>query len=205
MNIKLSAEISHSVSFLDVLVSNIDKHLQTSVFHKPSHEPYFLPFNSTHAMFIKRNIPYGAIIRAIRYSSDMVSFNKEETHITLALLLNGYPLKVIQQQYRRAFSDMNCTWPDRYNYQTVRQTFLSYFFSKEKKKRKEINFDTDLIFHFTYCKGMETFAACFHQKWEELFSDFALSSIKPIVGFRNCDSLQQRLVKKKPPKAQISV
>ena len=206
MNIKLSAEISHSVSFLDVSIDNIDGHLQTSVFHKPSHEPYFLPFDSTHALFIKRNIPYGAIIRAIRYSSDVVSFNKEETHITLALLLNRYPLKVIQQQFRKAFVDMDCIWPDRYNYQTVRQRFLSYFFSKEeKKKKKEINFDTDLIFHFTYCKGMETFAACFHQKWEEFFSHFALSSVRPIVGFRNCDSLQQRLVKKKPSRTQISI
>ena len=205
VNIKLSAEISHSVSFLDVTVNNIDGRLHTSVYHKPSHEPYFLPFDSTHALFIKRNIPYGAIIRAIRYSSDIVSFHKEETHITLALLLNGYPLAMIQQQYEKAFSDMKCTWPDRYNFQMIRETFLSYFFSKEKKKRKEINFDTDLIFHFTYCKGMQTFAACFHQKWEEFFSHFALSNIKPIVGFRNCDSLQQRLVKKKPPKAQISV
>ena len=205
VNIKLSAEISHSVSFLDVAVNNIDGRLHTSVFHKPSHEPYFLPFDGTHALFIKRNIPYGAIIRAVRYSSDIVSFHKEETHITLALLLNEYPLAMIQQQYEKAFSDVKCTWPDRYNFQTIRETFLADFFSKEKKKRKEINFDTDLIFHFTHCKGMQAFAACFYQKWEQFFSHFALSNIKPIVGFRNCDSLQQRLVKKKPPKAQISV
>lgn len=203
-NIKLSAEISHSVNFLDVSIENIEGHLKTSVFHKPSHEPYFLPYESAHAMFIKRNIPHGAIIRAIRYSSDIISFCREEAHITHALLLNGYPLKVIQKQYEKAFKDMNCTWPDKYNYQAIRQLFLSHFFSKEKKKRREINFDTDLIFHFSYCKGMETFAAQFHKKWEELFSLLALSSINPIVGFRNCDSLQQRLVKKKPPKALIS-
>ncbi len=205
VNIKLSAEISHSVNFLDVSIENIDGHLKTSVFHKPSHEPYFLPFDSAHAMFIKRNIPYGAIIRAIRYSSDIVSFSKEETHITLALLLNGYPLKVIQGQYEKAFSDMKCTWPDKYTYQTVRELFLTHFFSKKKKIRREINFDKDLIFHFSYCKGMETFAVQFHKKWEELFSHLALSSITPIIGFRNCDSLQQRLVKKKPPKTLISL
>lgn len=204
-NIKLSAEISQSVNFLDVLIKNIDGHLSTSVYHKPSHEPYFLPFDSTHAMFMKKNIPYGAIIRAIRYSSDIVSFSKEETHITMALLLNGYPLKVIQEQFSKAFTDMNCTWPDKYNYQTIRQKFLAYFFSKEKKKRKEIDLDTEMIFHFSYCKGMETFAAMFHKRWEEFFSHIALSNIKPIVGFRNCESLQQRLVKKKPAKDLITI
>ena len=205
-NIKLTADISHAVNFLDVSIRNIDGHLNTSVFHKPSHEPYFLPFESTHAMFIKKNIPYGAIIRAIRYSSDAISFSREETHITMALLLNGYPLKVIRTQYEKAFTDMNCAWPNRYNYQAVRQLSLSNFFSLDKgKKKRKIDFDADLIFHFSYCKGMETFAARFHQKWDELFNHFALCSISPIVGFRNCDSLQQRLVKKKPPKALISI
>lgn len=203
-NIKLSAEISHSVNFLDVAVENIDGQLKTSVFHKPSHEPYFLPFDSTHAKFIKRNIPYGAIIRAIRYSSNIVSFNREETHITMALLLNGYPLKVIQEQYQKAFTDMKCTWPDKYNYKIIRQLFLTHFFSKKRKKLREIEFDTDLIFHFSYCKGMETFAAQFHKIWDELFSHCALSSIRPIIGYRNCDSLQQKLVKKKPPKRLIT-
>lgn len=205
INIKLSAEISHKVSFLDVFIENNNGSLKTSVYHKPSHEPYFLPFQSTHVMFIKRNIPYGAIIRAIRYSSDIVSFSKEETHITMALLLNGYPLKVIRRQFEKAFTDMKCTWPDKYNYQKIRQVFLEHFFSKKKKETREIDFDKELIFHFSYCKGMELFAAHFHQKWDELFSYFSLSSIRPIIGFRNCDSLQQKLVKKKPPKALISV
>lgn len=204
-NIKLSAEISQSVNFLDLSVENLDGYLKTSVFHKPSHEPYFLPFDSAHAMFIKRNIPYGAIIRAMRYSSDIISFNKEETYITMALLLNGYPLNIIQRQFQKAFTDMNCTWPDEYSYQTIRKTFLAHFHAKKEKKTKKIEFDRNLILHFSYCKGMETFAAQFHKLWNELFRHFALSNINPIIGYRNCDSLQQRLVKKKPPKRMITI
>ncbi|CAF1549133.1 unnamed protein product [Adineta ricciae] len=205
-NIKLTADISQSVNFLDVAIANLNGVLQTSVFHKPSHEPYFLPYDSTHAMFIKRNIPKAAIIRAIRYSSELMEFSKEETHITVSLLLNGYPLRTIQRQYEIAFNEMKCAWPNIDNYREIRHIFLAHFFEKDNKiHEKEINFDIEMIFHFSYCHGMEKFAASFHEKWNEILGQFAITNIKPIVGFRNCESLQQKLVKKKPSKALITV
>jgi hypothetical protein len=208
MNIKLTPEIGSVVNFLDVSISNRNGRLHTLVYHKPSHEPYFLPFDSAHAMFIKKNIPYEAIIRAVRYSSDLISFKKEESYITLALLLNGYTLKFIQEQYYRAMCDMNCSWPNRYNYNSIRNLFLRHYFfnlrKTEKKKKKKIDFDTHIMIHFSYCKGMEKFVPIFHQIWDEIFGFLAISGIKPMVGFRNCDSLQKKLVKKKPEKAFLA-
>ncbi len=44
----------------------------SEIFHKPAHEPYFLPFTSIHAEHIKNSIPFVAPVRAIRYCSTYV-------------------------------------------------------------------------------------------------------------------------------------
>ena len=43
-NIELSATSGSSADFLDLHVENKDDQLFTTVYHKPSYEPYFLPF-----------------------------------------------------------------------------------------------------------------------------------------------------------------
>ncbi|CAF5217507.1 unnamed protein product, partial [Rotaria magnacalcarata] len=47
-NIKLIAQVGHSSNFLDLYVENMNGHLFTKVYRKPSYEPYYLPFNSIH-------------------------------------------------------------------------------------------------------------------------------------------------------------
>ncbi|CAF2801730.1 unnamed protein product [Rotaria sp. Silwood2] len=56
-NIKLSANIGSSTNFLDLYMENKDGQLFTSVYQKPSYEPYYLPFNSIHPLHMKKNIP----------------------------------------------------------------------------------------------------------------------------------------------------
>jgi hypothetical protein len=104
-NIKLTAEISSTANFLDLHVENQDGLLQTSVFRKPSYEPYFLPFDSVHPMHIKRNIPYVALVRAIRYSSTFEAYINERESIRMALLLNKYTGDFIDRQFERVFSN----------------------------------------------------------------------------------------------------
>ncbi|CAF5048907.1 unnamed protein product, partial [Rotaria magnacalcarata] len=57
-NIKLLANIVSSNNFLDLYMENKDGKLLTSVYQKPSYEPYYLPFNSIHPLHMKKNIPY---------------------------------------------------------------------------------------------------------------------------------------------------
>ncbi|CAF4370583.1 unnamed protein product, partial [Adineta steineri] len=45
-NIKLDDKISQSLPFLDVLLTNNNGILSTSVYHKPNAKPYVVPFNS---------------------------------------------------------------------------------------------------------------------------------------------------------------
>ena len=91
-NIRLESHIGSSVPFLDVLVTNRQGMLQTSVYRKPSAEPYVLPFASDHPRYTFQNIIKTALARALRYSSTFEAFNEERRAFELMLLYNGYVL-----------------------------------------------------------------------------------------------------------------
>jgi len=60
-NIKLKASIGKITNFLDLSVENKNGQLITKVYHKPSYEPYYLPFNSIHPLHMKKNIPFSML------------------------------------------------------------------------------------------------------------------------------------------------
>ena len=88
-NIKLDYKIAQSLPFLDVLLTNNNGILLTSVYHKPSAEPYVIPFISDHPRHVFSNIIQTALTRATRYSSTFEAFNYERRCIKLMLLYNG--------------------------------------------------------------------------------------------------------------------
>jgi hypothetical protein len=88
-NIKLDYQIGTCLPFLDVLLTNQNGVLSTSVYHKPSAEPYVVPFVSDHPRHVFANIIQGALTRAIRYSSTSDAFDYEQRHIKLMFLYNG--------------------------------------------------------------------------------------------------------------------
>ena len=88
-NIKLTYKIGKSIPFLDVLISNNNDILSSSVYHKPGAEPSIVPFISDHPRHVFRNIVQSALIRAIRYSTSFELFNIERRSIRLMLLYNG--------------------------------------------------------------------------------------------------------------------
>ncbi len=88
-NIKLDYKISKSLPFLDVLLTNNNGILETSVYHKSAAEPYVIPFISDHPRHTFVNIIKTSLTRAARYSSTFNAFNYERRHIKLTLLYNG--------------------------------------------------------------------------------------------------------------------
>ncbi|CAF1515433.1 unnamed protein product [Rotaria magnacalcarata] len=104
-NIKLESNIGSSVPFLDILLTNNNGVLHTSVYHKPSAEPYVVPFLSDHPRYTFQNIIQTALVRAIRYSSTFEAFNHERRAIRLMLLFNGYPTTYIDKQFRKIFGN----------------------------------------------------------------------------------------------------
>ncbi|CAF3386837.1 unnamed protein product [Rotaria socialis] len=203
ININLSASIGHTAEYLDLKIENRGGSLISEVFHKASHEPYFLPFTSVHAKHIKKNIPYAALVRAIRYSSSFDAFKREEAHIIVSLLLNKYPKDFILDQLKRVPQSFRCVVPTRRNYSDIRKTFLENS-SKESKKAR-IDFEATIFCHFSFCKGMKDFSTLFHKLWDDCFSDTAITNITPIVGSKRLHNLHDYLVKKKPDRLMLTV
>ncbi|CAF4990985.1 unnamed protein product, partial [Rotaria socialis] len=88
-NIKLEYKIGKSLPFLDILLTNINGTLSTSVYHKPAAEPYVVPFISDHPRHTFVNVIKTSLTRALRNSSTFEIFNNERIYIKLTLLYNG--------------------------------------------------------------------------------------------------------------------
>jgi hypothetical protein len=99
ITINIDSKISTSVHFLDVTITNDNGQLRRSIFHKPTAEPYILPYALDHTRHIHRNIPYAAFVRAARIYSHVNDFNSECIRIDLSLLLNSYPPHFITRQF----------------------------------------------------------------------------------------------------------
>jgi hypothetical protein len=202
-NIQLTETIGQTAEYLDVKLENRGGELLSEVYHKPSHEPYFLPFTSIHVQHIKKNIPYVAFVRAIRYSSTFKAFKQEEAHINMSLLLNKYPNNFIQRQFKRVLQTFKCAVPTRKNYSKIRKVFLEAIGNNEKKA--VVDFNSNIICHFSFCKGMNDFSTRFYKIWDDCFSDTAISIMKPIVGYKKLHNLQDYLVKKKPDRSLLRI
>ena len=114
VNIKINYEINASVNFLDVTITNENGQLKTSIYHKPTSEPYILPYTSDHPRHVYHNIPNAALMRAARLCSDIDDFHAEEIRINMSLLLNNYPSKFIKKQFHRFFqsNDAISVWQE---------------------------------------------------------------------------------------------
>ena len=104
-NINLSANIGSSVNFHDLYIENRDDQLFTSVYQKPSYEPYYLPFNSIHPLHMKMNIPFAMLFREIRYCSIFDGYLNEREKLRMALLLNKCPNKLTNQQFNKVLRE----------------------------------------------------------------------------------------------------
>ncbi|CAM4843744.1 unnamed protein product [Rotaria magnacalcarata] len=132
VNIKLTHEIGSCVSFLDVQINNHDGNIITSVYHKEASEPYIVPFKSDHPRHIFENIITTALLRAIRYSSTLQTFNHEIRALKLMLLYNSYPPRNIHHYLKKFFQQLSATsisilpmLHDENEYVLLRTTMLS--------------------------------------------------------------------------------
>jgi hypothetical protein len=89
----LNVQLTPSFKYLDVTITNENSQLRTTIYHKSTTEPYYLPYISDHPHRYHRNIPYSALIRATCLCSDVHDFNLERLRIELSLLLGQYQLK----------------------------------------------------------------------------------------------------------------
>ncbi|CAF4930855.1 unnamed protein product, partial [Rotaria socialis] len=178
-NIKLSASIGPTINFLDLQIENKDGQLLTTVYQKPSYEPYYLPFNSIHPLHMKKNIPFSMLLRAIRYCSAFQTFLNEREKLRMALLLNKYPNKIIDEQFNNMLLKFNVNGPLNFNnYGRYRQIVIN----SPVKEKSSINYDKSIFAHFTYCSSMKTFPVKFHSLWDKYFDKSPINEVIPILG-----------------------
>ncbi len=190
-NIQLSANFGPSANFLDLHIENKAGQLYTSVYQKPSYEPYYLPFNSIHPLHMKKNIPFAMLLRAVRYCSTFEGFLDERTKLRMALLMNKYRAKFIDDQFNRLLNKFKIKEIlTANNYDQYRKMVI---YSPIQIKAP-IDHGTKMFVHFTYCSNMRTFPKQFHELWNKYFKESPINEIIPILGTRNTLNLQRRLV-----------
>ena len=193
-NIRLNAHIGSSTNFLDLSIENNNEKLITKVYHKPSYEPYYLPFYSIHPMHMKKNIPFAMLLRAIRYCSSFQLFLNERESIRMALLLNKYPNELIGKQFSGVLRKFGVSEQlTHQNYDSIRTMVNSY----RDQMRSNFDYEKNLFVHFTCCLNMRTFPNRFHNLWQKYFSESPINGIRPILGTRNVYNLQRRLINTK--------
>ena len=110
-------------------------------------------------------------------------------------------MNFILEQLERVPRTFQCALPTKKNYLNIRKLFLDA--ADNKVKKAEIDFEVNIMCHFSFCKGMHDFSTRFHKLWNNCFSDTAICYMKPIVGSKRLDNLYDYLVKKKPNKSLL--
>ncbi|CAF1345140.1 unnamed protein product [Rotaria sordida] len=188
-NIKLSENIGPTADFLDLHMENQDGQLFTTIFQKPSYEPYYLPFNSIHPLHMKKNIIFTMLLRALRYCSTFQEYLNEREKLRMALLLNKYPNKFIDEQFNNVLQKLNIQALTCFNYVNYRQEVID----SPIKEVVPVDYGKTIFIHFTYCSSMKTFPRKFHTLWNKYFGESPINDVLPILGTRNVKNLQRQL------------
>ncbi|CAM4847556.1 unnamed protein product [Rotaria magnacalcarata] len=113
----------------------------------------------------------------------------------MALLLNKYPGKFIDNQFNRVLKKCNITQSlTSNNYNTIRKNIIYNIIEEEKIPTDHYR---TMFIHFTYCLNIRTLPTKFHTLWNKYFSESPINEIIPVIGTRNVQNLQKQLVKNK--------
>jgi len=204
-NIGLTFETGQFVDYLDIRVSVEIPNFRTKVFRKLAAQPYILPFNSAHPPHVMKNIPFSALLRAVRICSHIDNLAEEIEKVRITLLLNKYPPNFIDRHFQRFFEALTGQKHSKLllseQHSIYRDKVLDIGWNKREKKG--IDFNKDILLHFTYTPSLARFGSKFHSLWQEIFEETPLSDISVIFAHRLTDNLKNILVHKKPSKDVI--
>jgi hypothetical protein len=62
------------------------------------------------------------------------------------------------------------------------------------QEKQPIDHSRTMFVHFTCCSNMRTFPTRFYALWQKYFGESPINDINPIVGTRNVNNLQRRLI-----------
>ncbi|CAF1580768.1 unnamed protein product, partial [Rotaria magnacalcarata] len=97
----------------------------------------------------------------------------------MALLLNKYPNKLIDEQFNNVLVKFTINEP---------LTLINYNRSHQKiidspiKEKLLVNYKKTIFVHFTYCSSTKTLPIKFHILWQKYFDKFPINEVIPILG-----------------------
>ena len=98
-------------TFLDVLLTNLDGTIETSVHHKQTHTDRYLDFLSYQPLSHKKSVVTSLLSRAKALSSTVAECTREKLHVTVALKRNSFPASYIRRS-APPLSPLVDTWMD---------------------------------------------------------------------------------------------
>ena len=206
-------------------ITNENSHLKTTIYHKPAAEPYILPYASDHPRHVHRNIPYGALLRAVRICSNIHDFNSERIRIDVSLLLNGYPPNFITKQFHRLLHSNN-TMPvlklmNEQIYHNMHHILLHQPTRREKQLNKMIKdpvqspsvlqpqvWNSKVMYpSYLFDRGLSTnLQQEFIQWWKEYYAypGSSVYDVKVRLVAKTHRTLETFFIHKKPPREMLT-
>ncbi|CAF4149886.1 unnamed protein product, partial [Adineta steineri] len=182
-NIKLDYKISQSLPFLDVLLTNKNGILSTSVYHKPNAEPYVISFSSDHPRHVFVNTIQTLLTRA-----QYILLRHE--------ILGQSTPSQSQAASRAATADVDNDQTDVTEETTSRE-------SVEKIQKKPINNAERLFLHYKHEKRFRPFKRNMHKVYQNVFKNTSAMDLRLIVGNRNRRDAKNELIRKRPKRSLL--
>ena len=107
-NIKFTSEVEkdHSISFLDINITNTGGEFETSVYRKPTFTGLSTKFTSFTPLKYKRNLVATLVYRAFHLCSSYENIHKELNYIKSYLFKNGFPLNFTNTWFGKTLSKL---------------------------------------------------------------------------------------------------
>ena len=105
INLKFSTEVEneYSLPFLDLKIirNNVDNKLRFEIFRKPTATYHLIPYDSSHPTQHKIAAFYNLFHRLLSAPLNKENFTKECEYILRLAMVNGFPLKLIQNIFHK--------------------------------------------------------------------------------------------------------
>lgn len=210
-SIHLEISLGRCVHFFGAQIENRQGQLYTRVSHPSSTvRPSLLPYVVDHAQSSHRQWFRWALIRAVRFCSNVDDFIQERISLEMACLANGYSSRFVETQLTRLFQDFDARSMrfvrDPALYDQLRRRCFD-FIDKQRSHLdtyQKLQADERVIdlYYFYQNGAQEKFCRQFHQIWSTyLAKDPQLSNEKTRINLKpkHVYSLNALLAQQKPP------
>jgi len=126
--------------------------------------------------------------------ADSLMFKSNVFHRSTSL--NKCRENFIDVQFNRVLPKFKIDQPfTANNYSVLRQQLIEL----PIEERMVTDHRKIMFIHFTYCTTMRSFPSRFHTLWHRYFEQSPINEVTPILGTRNVENLQRRLIHIRTP------